>query len=282
MTRYDFTQAGLELGPAMRLAKEANAFKATTPKRSFSSYHSLSEELEKYGIESEGIDAIPLFNPPAYKIQDNDKHFEECITEISIRLRDYGDLNPDSLEAVRNEYVVAILHAALHIVRDDTKKKFSMRPQQKIIDEESCGCVDYAIKDSEALICITENKQHQIPLGFAQNIKQLESSVETNKRKRKRDEAFGDDFDYIYGIVTTGRDWHFLLYSPGEIARSKPACTIEFNQEALDKDSEEYQALHKSVKRVLETIVGLLKDRACVEKLPSSKRTRVEEYRSKR
>ncbi|CAG8491783.1 3815_t:CDS:2 [Paraglomus brasilianum] len=31
---YDFTQAGLELGPAMRLAKEANALKATTPRRS--------------------------------------------------------------------------------------------------------------------------------------------------------------------------------------------------------------------------------------------------------
>ena len=157
MTRYDFTQAGLELGPAMRLAKEANALKATTPKRSFSSYHNLSEVLEKYGIESEGIDAIPLFNPPAYKIQDNDKHFEECITEISIRLRDYGDLNPDSLEAVRNEYVVAILHAALHIVRDDTKKKFSMRPQQEIIDEESCGRVDYAIKVGTSVSSIIEN-----------------------------------------------------------------------------------------------------------------------------
>jgi len=48
----------------------------------------LSEVLVKYGMESEGIGAIPLFNPPAHKIQDDDKYFEECITEISKRLKE--------------------------------------------------------------------------------------------------------------------------------------------------------------------------------------------------
>ena len=39
-----------------------------------------------------------------------------------------------------------------------------------------------------------------------QNIMQLESSYHTNKRKRKASVAFNvkDDFDYLYGIVTTG------------------------------------------------------------------------------
>ncbi|PKY56385.1 hypothetical protein RhiirA4_476650 [Rhizophagus irregularis] len=40
--------------------------------------------------------------------------------------------------------------------------------------------------------------------------------IETNKRKRKRDDD-DDDFDYLYGIRTTARDRHFLLYSPGFI-----------------------------------------------------------------
>jgi hypothetical protein len=63
--------------------------------------------------------------------------------------------------------------------------------------------------------------------GFAQNIVQLESSFQTNKRKRKRDD--GDDFDYLYGIVTTARDWHFLLYTPGKISQgSKLPLSIEF------------------------------------------------------
>lgn len=39
--------------------------------------------------------------------------------------------------------------------------------------------------------------------GFVQNVMQLESSHHTNTRKRKASEAF-DDFDYLYGIVTTG------------------------------------------------------------------------------
>ncbi|GET55020.1 hypothetical protein GLOIN_2v1695250 [Rhizophagus irregularis DAOM 181602=DAOM 197198] len=135
---------------------------------------------------------------------------------------------------------------------DITNKDLSMRPQYGIVGEESRDRVDYAIKEAEDLICITEDRQHKVPLGFAQNIKQLQSACETNKRKRKRGD---DDFDYLYGIITTGRDWHFLLYSP---------------------------ALYNSVKEVLGIIVALLKDRACVEDEPDRKRVRIEGYRSKK
>ena len=65
--------------------------------------------------------------------------------EILVRLRDYGTLVPDSSEAMCNEYIVAILHASLHIARDITKKKLNMKPQCEII-EESTGKVDYVIK----------------------------------------------------------------------------------------------------------------------------------------
>ncbi|CAG8829711.1 2773_t:CDS:2, partial [Gigaspora rosea] len=95
------------------------------------------------------------------EIQDSDKHFAHCMAEIMVRLKNYGSLAVDSLEAMRNEYVVAILHTALNIARDDTQKKFSMRPQYEIVGNESTGRVDYAIKDAEDLICITEDKQHQ-------------------------------------------------------------------------------------------------------------------------
>jgi hypothetical protein len=66
--------------------------------------------------------------------------------EILGRLRSYGTLQPDSLEAMRNEYVVALLHASIHIVMDITDKELSMRPQYGIVGEESRGRVDYAIK----------------------------------------------------------------------------------------------------------------------------------------
>lgn len=114
----------------------------------------------------------------------------------------------------------------------------------------------FPFQEAENLICVTEDKvQRSILEGFAQNIKQLESSYETNKRKRKRDGD--DDFDYLYGIITSARDWHFLLYSPGEISQaSEVPVTIEFNKKALDKDSEEYQTLRSGVKKVLGVVVG--------------------------
>lgn len=50
-------------------------------------------------------------------------------------------------------------------------------------------------------------------------------------------------FDYLHGIVITARDWHFLLYSPGEISQaSELPLAIELNKkQGLDKDSEEYE-----------------------------------------
>ena len=43
-----------------------------------------------------------------------------------------------------------------------------------------------------------------------QNVMQLKSSYHMNKRKRKASEAFEDDFDYLYGIVTTGETGGFF------------------------------------------------------------------------
>jgi len=205
------------------------------------------------------------------------------MAEILVRLKNYGTLVVDSLEAMRNEYVVAILHTAINITRDSTGEELSMRPEYEVIGDESTGRVDFAIKKAENLICITEDKpQRNVVEGFAQNIKQLESSFQTNKRKRKRDD--GDDFDYLYGIVTTARDWHFLLYTPGIISQGgKLPLSIDFSEDALDKESIEYQTLRNGVKKVLGVVVGLLKDRACAEDdSPSKKKARIEEYRSKK
>ncbi|CAG8520998.1 4010_t:CDS:2 [Ambispora gerdemannii] len=47
------------MGPATTLVEFAQK-----KLRAFSSYRSLREVLAKYGMESEGIDAIPLFKPP--------------------------------------------------------------------------------------------------------------------------------------------------------------------------------------------------------------------------
>ncbi|PKY45850.1 hypothetical protein RhiirA4_542898 [Rhizophagus irregularis] len=235
LSEEKFRSVGFALGPATLLAKEVQTLKEK-PKRAFSSYLSLKEVLAKYNLVSEGI--IPLFIPQTYEIKEDNKHFVLCMTDINLRLQSYGTLVMTSLESMRNEYVSTILHTALRIAEDTTNKKFSMKPEYEITGDESA---DGSIMQS-SLIYVTEDKvQQKLTEGFAQNIKQLESSYETNKRKRKR----GDDyFDYLYGIVTSARDWHFLLYSPGEILQaSKAPFSIEFTEESLVENSEEYQTL---------------------------------------
>ncbi|GBB83671.1 hypothetical protein RclHR1_10370008 [Rhizophagus clarus] len=70
-----------------------------------------------------------------------------------------------------------------------------------------------------------------------------------NKRKRKRAD---NDFNYLYGIVTSVRDWHLFLYNPGEISQaSEFPFTIKFNKKVLDKDSEKYDILCKEMLKVL-------------------------------
>ncbi|RIA88255.1 hypothetical protein C1645_826619 [Glomus cerebriforme] len=235
------------------------------------------EEFEHYG----------MLGGPAKRLADfakecKDKELKAFSSYLSLSevLAEYGLDSDDSLEAMRNEYVVALLHASIHIVMDETNKELSMRPQYGIVGEESKGRVYYAIKEAKDLICIMEDKQHKVPVGFAQNIKQLKSACETNKRKRKRGD---DDFDYLYGFVTTGRDWHFLLYSPGKISKaSDTVYSIEFTKKALDLNSNSYKSLCNSVKEILGIIVGLLKDRACAEEEPDRKRARIEEYHLKK
>ena len=83
--------------------------------------------------------------------------------EILGRLRSYGTLQPDSLEAMRNEYVVALLHASIHIVMNITNKELGMRPQYRIVGEESQGRVYYAIKVIFYYSCSSRNHVN-IPL----------------------------------------------------------------------------------------------------------------------
>ena len=144
-SKEEFERYGMLGGPATILADFAKDCKEKKL-RSFSSYLSLSEVLAEYGYDSNGIDSIPLFSAPTYEIQGDNKILKRCMKEILDRLRSYGTLQPDSLEAMCNEYVVALLHASIHIVMDITDKELSMRLQYGIVGEESQGRVDYAIK----------------------------------------------------------------------------------------------------------------------------------------
>ncbi|CAG8747199.1 12997_t:CDS:2, partial [Funneliformis caledonium] len=105
MSKEDFMQAGLKMGPVKLLTKEVQVLKEK-PKRAFSSYRSLSEVLAKYDINSDSITSIPQFAP-----EENSPEFKLCIDDILRRIKNMGPV-VDSNEAMRCEYISTILHTA--------------------------------------------------------------------------------------------------------------------------------------------------------------------------
>ena len=99
------------------------------------------------------------------------------------------------------------------------------------------------------------------------------------KKRRKADKAFETDYEYVYGIVSTATDWYFILHSTEAIyCTSRTEYRVSLTEDALEDPTE----LRKNVKRVLEVIVGLLKDRAVGSEEPASKKRRVEEIIKKK
>ena len=79
--------------------------------------------------------------------------------------------------------------------------------------------------------------------------------------------------------MTTATEWHFLLYTPDGIScTSRNPLNIRFVETALEEGSEDEKELCKNGKRVMEVIVGLLKDRVDVENKPAMKKQRVQRF----
>ncbi|GES95248.1 hypothetical protein GLOIN_2v1511347 [Rhizophagus clarus] len=207
------------------------------------------EMLRRNKVNGEDITNIKQFTPVFEEISDDDKAFKHCMEDIILKLSNVETMT-DANEATRFL-------------------------QKDVSGEDATGRVDYAIKSLEDLLCITEGKPRNIKIGYAQNLAQLESAFQTNKKKRTADQAFGNDyFDYIYGIVTTGTEWHFIIYTPdGIYSTSGSEYQINLTKSAV-KDNPEL--LRSNVKRVIGIIVGLLKDRVSVDSSPTSKRARIE------
>ncbi|CAG8468378.1 11603_t:CDS:2 [Funneliformis caledonium] len=112
MGKEDFMQTGLEMGPAIRLAKKVQALKDNTKR----SYKSLSEVLAKYDINSD-VTLTQL------------RKFSGVLTLHSSRDKNMGPV-VDNNEVMRCEYISTILQS----------------PQMTVTGAESSDRVDYAIK----------------------------------------------------------------------------------------------------------------------------------------
>ncbi|RGB22813.1 hypothetical protein C1646_775490, partial [Rhizophagus diaphanus] len=219
----------------------------------------LKEMLRKNKVNGEDITNIKQFTPVFEEISDDDKAFKHCMEDIILKLSNVETMT-DANEAMRCEFISAILHASIAITKKLTSQDIFIVLQKDISSEDATGRVDYAIKSLEDLLCITEGKSRNIKIGYVQNLAQLESAFQTNKKKRTADQAFGNDyFDYIYGIVTTGTEWHFIIYIPdGIYSMSGSEYQINLTKSTV-KDNPEL--LRSNVKRIMSSELEVLKQR---------------------
>ncbi|PKK64570.1 hypothetical protein RhiirC2_787305 [Rhizophagus irregularis] len=126
MEKQDFKDSGFEIRTAVVLADFAKKCKDKRL-RFFFSYFNLNEVLAEYGL-----DEILNQEEFSFKFTINEKNdykeiilsteslaltlmvFKHCIKEILSRLRFYKTLHPDSLKAICNEYIVALLHVSIY------------------------------------------------------------------------------------------------------------------------------------------------------------------------
>ncbi|RHZ89257.1 hypothetical protein Glove_16g217 [Diversispora epigaea] len=97
-----------------------------------------------------------------------------------------------------------------------------------------------------------------------------------NKRKRTADQAFQNDDDYLYGIVSTATEWHFIkLATEGLYCTSKSEYRINLSKTALKEDLE---SIGKGVKTVIGVVVGLLRDRITMCDEHEIKKRRIQKF----
>lgn len=64
-------------------------------------------------------------------------------------------------------------------------------------------------------------------------------NIDMIKKKRKADEVFNPDYDYSYGIVSTGADLYFILHSTeGIYSMSRIEYRISLTEDDFKDDTE--------------------------------------------
>ncbi|RIA83674.1 hypothetical protein C1645_833461 [Glomus cerebriforme] len=138
--------------------------------------------LRKNKVNGEDITSIKQFTPVFEEINDDDKAFCHYMDDIILKLSNMETMT-DTNEAMHCEFISAILHASITIAKNLTSQDIFIVLQKDISGEDAIGRVDYAIKSLEDLLCITERKSCNIKIRYAQNLTQLESAFQTNKKK---------------------------------------------------------------------------------------------------
>ncbi|RIA96778.1 hypothetical protein C1645_814980 [Glomus cerebriforme] len=117
------------------------------------------------------------------EINDDDMMLNHCMKNIILKLLNVKTMT-DANEVTYCEFISIILHASIAITKKLTSQDIFIVLKKDISGEDATGRVDYLIKSLKDLLCITEEKPHNIKIGYTQNLAQLKSAFQTNKKKR--------------------------------------------------------------------------------------------------
>ncbi|RGB23667.1 hypothetical protein C1646_774183 [Rhizophagus diaphanus] len=108
----------------------------------------------------------------------------EFIKGLSQKLQNYFSLKTlDNLKEILRKNKIGVLHILTYFSLPAVFEKISDDDKKDIFGEDATDRVDYAIKSLEDLLCITKGKSCNIKIGYVQNLVQLESTFQTNKKK---------------------------------------------------------------------------------------------------
>ncbi|GBC02800.1 hypothetical protein RclHR1_04820018 [Rhizophagus clarus] len=189
------------------------------------------------------ITNIKQFTLVFEEINDDDKAFGHCMDDIIQQLSNVESIT-DANKATRCEFISAILlHASIAIAKKLTSQDIFKVLQKDISGEDATGRVT------------TRSKV------WKNYLLDMLSAYQTNKKKRTADQAFGNDyFDYLYGIVTTGTEWHFIIYTPdGIYCTSGSEHQINLTKSAVKENPE---LLRNNVKMIIGIIVWVI-EKSC-------------------
>ncbi|CAG8533385.1 1147_t:CDS:2, partial [Paraglomus occultum] len=117
--------------------------------------------------------------------------------------------------------------------------EFILRPERQITGKNGRGPVDYAFDACNGTtVGVTVVKRDDFKKGIAQNVVQLESAL--NTRKRKADEMQEKSSpNRCFGIVTNAEKWYFLECvlndSIAAFKLSKPLL-VRYKREDIEND----------------------------------------------
>ncbi|CAG8825674.1 24342_t:CDS:2, partial [Gigaspora margarita] len=159
----------------------------------------------------------------AKKYSEWKRHKYSSIKSFKDVLKDYS-IDSDNISKI------PLFEPQIHDIKDNDKYF-----QNCIIGSDSIFKMDVEYEANKDKI------DRSIQKGIAQNIRQLESSHDVNKKTQ---------------------EWYFLLHNSEKISISNAApFIIQYREKAWDKESDEYKNLCKNTKKVLSIIAGLLLDK---------------------